>query len=144
MPIPLILPFLFKGAVVVGKLLSAKGAGAAAAKVAAGAVKTYGLQATVATTATGLVGVGALKWTYERGQMAKKIHSDYKNENYSSAAKRLFGLIKSFHMIDGNDFVETGRSWINDGCRIDSTEFRTLMSDVKLISKETKLTYSGA
>jgi hypothetical protein len=144
MPFPLFIPFLIKGGIVAAKAIAAKGAGAAVAKTAVVTVKTYGLQATAGAAVTGLVGVGALTWTYERGQIAKKIHRDYKDGNYALAAQRLVQLIKSFHMVDGNDFIDTGRLWIDNGCDIYSSEFRSLVKDVKLISKETKLTYSGA
>ncbi len=144
MPFPLIIPFLIKGGIIAAKAIAAKGAGAAVAKSAVVAVKTYGVHATVGATVTGLVGIGALTWTYERGQMAKKIHRDYKNGEYALAAKKLVELIRSFHMVDGNDFVDNGRSWIDDGCNIHSAEFRSLVKDVKLVSREAKLTYDGA
>ncbi len=139
MPLPAI-PFLIKGAIVVGKLLFTKAAAAKATVVVAkSAVTHYGLAHSVALAATGLVLVGGMAWTIENVTRARKAFASYAAGDTAGAAGQLVALASSIKTVGTTDFAGDLNAWIDNGSPLDQSLAR-LVDDAKNLAEEAMAT----
>ncbi len=128
MALPIFIPLLIKGAMVVGKVIAAKGASAAVAKGAVVAVKTVGMNAAIGATVTGLVATGAVVWTYERILMAKRALNHFEEKRYLEAGNEVTRILRSVDMTEAGELGDIGKHWISNGAPIDSPDLPRLIS----------------
>ncbi len=148
MPIPAIplavaaakaLPFLVKGAVVVGKALVANPAAAKGATVALKtAVGTFGSTATTTAVATGLVCIGGVAWTGENAKRAMDAY-DYASEgDLASAAKELTAFAVSVKTVGTTEYTGHLQSWIDNGKPLDSSLLQLAQDGKALVDEAIK------
>lgn len=122
MPLPL-LPFVAKGALIVGKALIAKGGTAAAAKTvvvgAKAASATIGTAAAATAVTTGLAIVGGVAWSMENARRAGEAYELANAGDLSGAGQKLAKIAISAKTVGQTDFAGDLQDWMDAGKPID-------------------------
>lgn len=135
MPLPL-LPFLIKGAFVVGKVLLSKGAVAkGAAVVTKSAVAKYGAAKTTSVIVTGLVCTGGIAWTLENIERMGRAYELCSEGNYRGAADELTRIAISIKTVGTGDYAADVKKWLANGKPLDAT-FIQLITNGKALADE--------
>lgn len=127
MPFPLI-PFAIKGAIVVTKMLAAKGAAAKAAYGTVQVVKAVGVAKAAAGATAALVVVGGIAWTAENAMRAKRAYLAAKAGRLTEAGRELAGVASSVHGAFSNNLAGELRSWAVAGYPADARVLRLATS----------------
>lgn len=136
MPLPIFIPLLIKGAVVVGKVLLSKGAVAKGAVIVTkSAVAKYGAAKVTSVVVTGLVCTGGVVWSLENIERIHKAYEHMSNGNYRSAADELTRVAVSIKTVAGSDYAGDLKAWLASGKPLDGT-FVQLIKDGKALADE--------
>jgi hypothetical protein len=142
MPLPLI--FAVKGAVVVGKWIVSKHMAANVARTVVMSTKAIGAANTVNAVVAGTVLVGVGVWSHERLKMARKAVRFARDGDLLGAANEVTRIVRSAYQVDGDQFLDTARHWVETGASIHSSDFRSIISDLRQLVDETNLTAKSA
>jgi hypothetical protein len=105
---PLFIPFLIKGAIIVGKAVIAPKKVAVVSKVATGAINAYGATAVASTAATACIAIGGIYWSAERIDDVEKCYETWQKGDYQALAGQMASLASKMHSV-GTDSI--ANSW---------------------------------